>query len=86
MVSLKSKTDIEVMREACRITGMTLNFIGEMIKPGITTREISNAAEKAKADINSATEKASEYARELRASVQNKTKDGINEVVNIIIA
>lgn len=46
MVSLKSKTDIEVMREACRITGMTLNFIGEMIKPGITTREISNAAEK----------------------------------------
>ena len=47
---------------------------------------ISNAAEKAKSDINSATEKASEYARELRASVQNKTKDGINEVVNIIIA
>ena len=46
MVSLKSKTDIEVMREACRITGMTLEFIGEMIKPGITTREISNAAEK----------------------------------------
>lgn len=46
MVSLKSKTDIEVMREACRITGLTLNFIGEMIKPGITTREISNAAEK----------------------------------------
>ena len=46
MVSLKSKAEIEVMREACKITGMTLGFIGEMIEPGITTREISNAAEK----------------------------------------
>ncbi len=46
MVSLKSKADIEVMREACKIVGETLNFIGEMIKPGITTKEISDAAEK----------------------------------------
>lgn len=46
MVSLKSKADIEVMREACKIVGETLNFIGEMVKPGITTKEISDAAEK----------------------------------------
>jgi len=45
MISLKSKTDIDVMREACRITGMTLSYIEGIIKPGVTTKEISNAAE-----------------------------------------
>ena len=46
MVSLKSKHDIEIMREACRITGETLNAVEEIIKPGITTKEISDFAEK----------------------------------------
>ena len=45
MISLKSKTDIDVMREACKITGMTLSYIEGLIKPGITTKEISNKAE-----------------------------------------
>lgn len=46
MVSLKSKHDIEIMREACKITGMTLNEIEKIIKPGITTKEINDFAEK----------------------------------------
>ena len=41
MVSLKSKHDIEIMREACRITGETLNAVEEIIKPGITTKAMS---------------------------------------------
>jgi len=45
MVSLKSKHDIDTMREACKITGMTLNEIEKIIKPGITTKEISDFAE-----------------------------------------
>ncbi len=45
MICLKSKADIDVMREACRITGLTLSHLEKMIKPGITTKEISNAAE-----------------------------------------
>ena len=46
MVTIKSKTEIEYMKEAGRVTGETLNLLKRLIKPGITTLELDRAAEK----------------------------------------
>ena len=46
MVTIKSKTEIEYMKEAGRVTGETLNLLKRLIKPGITTIELDRAAEK----------------------------------------
>ena len=46
MVTIKSNKEIELMREACRITAMTYQKIEEYIKPGITTMELDRYAEK----------------------------------------
>ena len=40
MIYVKNKKDIELMRESCRLTKMAINFVGEHIKPGITTGEL----------------------------------------------
>ncbi len=45
MVTIKSKNEIEYMREACRITGETLKRLEEMLEPGITSLELDRAAE-----------------------------------------
>ena len=45
MVTIKSKKEIELMREACRVTALTHKAIGEAIKPGITTADIDKIAE-----------------------------------------
>ncbi len=44
MIYIKNKKDIELMREACRLTKMALNFVGEHIEPGITTGELDKIA------------------------------------------
>ncbi len=44
MIYVKNKKDIELMRESCRLTKMALNFVGEHIKPGITTGELDKIA------------------------------------------
>lgn len=44
MIYVKNKKDIELMREACRLTKRALNFVGEHIKPGITTGELDKIA------------------------------------------
>lgn len=40
MIKIKNKLQIEQMQSACRIAANALSVAGEMIRPGITTREI----------------------------------------------
>lgn len=46
MVTIKSKREIELMREAGRVTALTHKAIEEAIKPGMTTAELDQIAEK----------------------------------------
>lgn len=46
MVDIKSKREIELMREVCRVTALTHKAIEEAIKPGVTTLELDRIAEK----------------------------------------
>ena len=46
MVTIKSKREIELMREAGRVTALTHKAKEEAIKPGMTTAEIDQIAEK----------------------------------------
>lgn len=46
MVDIKSKREIELMKEACRITALVHKEIEKAIKPGITTLELDKIAEK----------------------------------------
>ena len=60
MVTIKSKKEIELMREAGRVTALTHKAIEEAIKPGMTTADID------KTDI-------SYYAQEHEILDTNKT-------------
>lgn len=46
MVTIKSKTEVEYMKEAGRVTGEALKLLESLVKPGITTLELDKAAEK----------------------------------------
>lgn len=46
MVYIRSKSEIEKIRASSRIVAETLEMLIEMIKPGVTPRELDNAAEK----------------------------------------
>ena len=46
MVTIKSKKEIEAMREACRITSLVYKEIEKIIKPGMSTLELDKFAEK----------------------------------------
>jgi methionyl aminopeptidase len=46
MITIKSKSEIEYMREAGKIVAYTHMVLKEMIKPGITTKELDRVAEK----------------------------------------
>ncbi len=46
MVTIKSKKEIELMREACKITGLVYKEIEKVIKPGMSTLELDHFAEK----------------------------------------
>ena len=45
MVTIKSKKEIELMREAGRVTALTHKAIEDAIRPGITTAELDRIAE-----------------------------------------
>ena len=45
MVTIKSKKEIELMREACKVVALTHKAIEEAIKPGMTTADIDKIAE-----------------------------------------
>jgi len=46
MIYIKSKKEIELMREACRVTALVHRAIEEAIKPGVSTWELDKIAEK----------------------------------------
>ena len=45
MIEIKSKREIELMREACKIAALTHKAIEEAIRPGISTLELDKIAE-----------------------------------------
>ena len=45
MVTIKSKKEIEQMKEACKVTGLLYRELEKMIKPGISTAELDKFAE-----------------------------------------
>ncbi len=45
MVEIKSKREIELMREACKIAAQTQKKVEEAIKPGVSTAELDKIAE-----------------------------------------
>lgn len=46
MVTIKSKKEIELMKEACRITALVHKEIEKQIKPGISTYDLNQIAER----------------------------------------
>ena len=46
MVTIKSKREIELMREVCKIVALTYQELEQKIKPGMTTYELDQIAEK----------------------------------------
>ncbi len=46
MIDIKSKREIELMKEACRLTALTHKEIEKAIKPGVSTLELDQIAEK----------------------------------------
>jgi len=46
MVTIKSKKEIELMKEACKVVALTHQAIEEAIKPGMTTAELDEIVEK----------------------------------------
>ena len=46
MVTIKSKNEIEYMREASKITALVHKKLEEIIKPGITTAYLDEVAER----------------------------------------
>lgn len=45
MIVLKTPVEIEVMREAGRVTAVALRLVGEAVRPGVTTLELDEIAE-----------------------------------------
>ena len=46
MITIKSKREIELMKEACKLTALTYDYIEKIIKPGMSTLELDHLAEK----------------------------------------
>ena len=43
MIPIKNERELAVMRQACRITAAARAMAGEMVRPGVTTKEIDKA-------------------------------------------
>ncbi len=43
MIPIKNERELEVMRRACKITAAARALAGDMVRPGVTTREIDKA-------------------------------------------
>ena len=41
MISIKSRREIELMRETCKLAKSTLEYIEPFVKPGVTTEELN---------------------------------------------
>src|SRR6516225_6651152 len=44
MIPIKSAKEIEKMRQSCRTASDILERVGELVRPGVTTREVDEAA------------------------------------------
>src|SRR5436305_12263102 len=44
MIPIKSAKEIEKMRQSCRTASDILHRVGELIRPGISTKEVDEAA------------------------------------------
>ena len=45
MIIIKSEREIKLIREACRLTALALDYVESLIKPGITTGELDRLTE-----------------------------------------
>ena len=45
MIHIRSSSEVEKIRQSCRIVTETLDIVGEMIGPGVTPKELDTAAE-----------------------------------------
>lgn len=45
MITIKSDKEIKLMREVCKLTALTYDYIGQIIKPGMSTWELDRLAE-----------------------------------------
>ena len=43
MIAIKNERELEVMRQACKITAAARALAGEMVRPGVTTKQIDKA-------------------------------------------
>ena len=43
MIAIKNERELELMRKACRITAAARALAGEMVRPGVSTRQIDKA-------------------------------------------
>ena len=43
MISIKNEHELELMRQACKITAAARALAGEMVRPGVSTKEIDKA-------------------------------------------
>ena len=44
MVTIKTKDEVEVMRESCRLAARTLDHVAPHVRPGVSTEEINRVA------------------------------------------
>ncbi len=50
-VTIKTPQEIELMREACRVTATILDEVGDIIKPGMSTEEINSFVHRRTAEL-----------------------------------
>ena len=43
MISVKNERELEIMRKACKITAAARALAGEMVRPGVTTKQVDKA-------------------------------------------
>ena len=46
MITVKTESEIDLLREPCAIVRDTLAYVGSLVRPGVTTKELDLAAEK----------------------------------------
>ena len=51
MVTIKSEREIKLMREACKVVAQVYDKLEKVIKPGMTTYELDQIAEKMMRDL-----------------------------------
>lgn len=44
-ITIKSESQYQAMKKAGELTGRTLNYVGSLVRPGVTTKELDEAAE-----------------------------------------